>query len=90
MVSRERHCQFNADEAVTVKDEGEFGGQVERVVNADTGECKLACQSSQREKKEQGIQALFSERFEVDLAKLAAGLAKKGTVKRYDTETTVI
>lgn len=83
MVSRERHRVFNADEAVTVKDEGELGIEVQRVVNADTGEVKLYCPSSQREKKEQGIQALFSERFEAELEKLAAGLSKKGTVKRY-------
>lgn len=34
--------------------------------------------------KEQSIQALFSERFEAELQKLATGLHKKGTVKRYE------
>jgi transposase len=84
VVSRERHREFNADKAVSVRNEGELGIEVQRVVDADTGEVKLYCHSSQREKKAQGIQALFSERFEAELAKLAAGLAKKGTVKRYD------
>ncbi|MGF1613379.1 MAG: hypothetical protein ACFCVA_05530 [Gammaproteobacteria bacterium] len=58
VVSRERHREFNADEAVSVKDEGEGDIQVQRVVDADTGEVKLYCHSSQREKKEQSIQAL--------------------------------
>lgn len=83
VVSRERHREFNADEAVTVKDEGELGIEVQRVVNADTGEVKLYCHSSQREKKAQHIHARFSARFEAELEKLAAGLGKKGTVKRY-------
>jgi transposase len=84
VVSRERHREFNAEEAVTVKDQGELGIEVQRVVDADTGEVKLYCHSSQREKKEQSIQALFSERFEAELQKLATGLHKKGTVKRYE------
>ena len=84
VVSRERHREFNAEEAVTVKDEGQFRIQVQRVVDTDTGEVKLYGHSSQREKEEQNIEALFSERFEAELAKLAAGLSKKGTVKRYD------
>ncbi|MFZ0256049.1 MAG: IS1634 family transposase, partial [Gammaproteobacteria bacterium] len=84
VVSRERHREFNADEAVSVKDEGEGDIHVQRVADADTGEVKLYCHSSQREKKEQGIQALFSERFEAELQKLATGLHQKGTVKRYE------
>ncbi|MGC1952970.1 MAG: IS1634 family transposase [Gammaproteobacteria bacterium] len=84
VVSRARHREFNADEAVRVRNEGELGIEVQRVVDADTGEVKLYCHSSQREKKEQGMQPLFSERYEAELAKLAAGLAKKGTVTRSD------
>jgi hypothetical protein len=44
----------------------------------------LYCHSSQREKKEQGIQEVFAKRFEASLEKLASGLHKKGTVKHYD------
>lgn len=84
VVSRQRHREFNADEAVAVKDEGELRIQAQRVVNPDTGEVHLYCHSSQREKKAQSIEALFSERFEAELQKLASGLHKKGTVKRYD------
>ena len=45
---------------------------------------ELYCHSSQREKKEQGIAELFAKRFEAALEKLAEGLHKKGTVKRYE------
>ena len=84
VVSRERHRAFNAEEAVTVKDESELGVRVQRVVNADTGEGHLYGHSAQREQKEQNLEALFSERFEAELQKLASGLHKKGTVKRSD------
>ena len=67
-----------------VKAEGDLRVQAQRVVNADTGEVELYCHSSQREKKEQGIAELFAKRFEDALEKLAGGLHKKGTVKRYD------
>ena len=84
VVSRKRHREFNAAEAIAVKDDGALHVQAQRVINADTGEVELYCHSSQREKKEQGIQALFTKRFEDALEKLASGLHKKGTVKRYE------
>jgi transposase len=84
VVSRKRHRQFNEAEALAVKDDGALRIQAQRVVNPQTGEVELYCHSSQREKKEQGIQALFAKRFEDALEKLASGLHKKGTVKRYD------
>jgi len=83
-VSRKRHREFNEAEALTIKDDGVSRIQAPRVVNADTGEVELYCHSSQREKKEQGIQELFTKRFENAREKLASGLNKKGTVKRYD------
>lgn len=84
VVSRKRHREFNPDAAVLVKTEGDLRVQAQRVINADTGEVELYCHSSQREKKEQGIAELFAKRFEDALEKLAGGLHKKGTVKRYD------
>jgi len=82
VVSRKRHRQFDASQAVLVKDEGDTRVRVQRVVN-DAGEVELYCHSSAREKKEHGIQALFARRFEAVLAKLAAGLHKPRTVKQY-------
>ena len=84
VVSRKRHREFNPDEAVLVKAEGDLRVKAQRIINADSGEVELYCHSSQREKKEQGIAELFAKRFEEALEKLAGGLHKKGTVKRYD------
>jgi transposase len=84
VVSRKRHRQFDEHEAIEIKADGALRIHAQRVVNADTGEVELYCHSSQREKKEQGIQELFAKRFEAALTKLASGLHKKGTVKRYD------
>lgn len=84
VVSRKHHREFNPDEAVRVKAESDLRVQVQRIINADTGEVELYCHSSQREKKEQGIAELFAKRFEDALEKLAGGLHRKGTVKRYD------
>jgi transposase len=84
VVSRRRHRQFDEHQAVWIKNEGDLRIQAQRVVNSDTGEVELYCHSSQRQKKEQGIQELFAKRFEAGLEKLAEGLYKKGTVKRYD------
>ena len=53
-------------------------------MNPDTREVELYCHSSQREEKDRGIQELFTQRFEAALQKLADGLRKKGTVKRYE------
>jgi transposase len=84
VVSRKHHRQFDPAVAVEVKAQGEQRVQVNRLVNADTGEVQLYCHSAQREKKEQGIDELFAKRFETALDKLAGALHKKRTVKQYD------
>ena len=84
VVSRRRHRQFDEDQAVWIKNDGEQRIRAQRVVNATTGEVELYCHSAQREEKEKGIGELFAKRFEDAVEKLAAGLQKKGTVKRYD------
>lgn len=83
VVSRKRHRQFSEADAVLVKETKELRVRVQRVVNED-GEVELYCHSTQREKKEQGIQERFTERFEAALEKLNSGLHKKRTVKQYD------
>jgi len=84
VVSRKRHKEFNENEAVLVKKEGELRVQDQRVVNSDTGEVELYCHSSHREKKDRDIEEQFIKRFESEIKKLAEGLNKKGTVKKYD------
>ncbi len=84
VVSRKRQREFDPDAAVLIKEDGESRIRAQRVINADTGEVELYCHSSEREKKEQGIAELFAKRFEAALQKLAEGLHKKGSVKRYE------
>ena len=67
-----------------ITQDGELSIRAQRVVNADTGEVELYRHSSEREKKDRGIAELFAKRFEAALEKLAAGLHKKGSVKRYE------
>ena len=83
VVSRKRHRQFNETDAVLIKDTDELRVHVQRVVN-EQGEIELYCHSSLREKKEQGIQQRFTQRFEAALEKLNSGLHKKRTVKQYE------
>ena len=82
VVSRKRHRQFDADEAVVVKQDGDARVQIQRVVN-EAGEVELYCHSTQRENKELGIHTLFARRFEAALDKLAGGLNKPRTLKKY-------
>lgn len=84
VVSRKRHRQFDPDAAVVIKQEDELCIRAQRVVNTETGEVELYCHSSQRELKDKGIAERFAKRFEEMLKKLADGLHKKGTTKRYD------
>jgi len=84
VVSRKRHREFNPDAAVVIKEQDGLRIQAQRVLNAESGEVALYCHSSQREAKEQGMAELFAKRFEDALEKLASGLQKKGTVKRYE------
>ena len=84
VVSRQRQRAFDEDCAVIVKDQPGQTVKVQRVVLEDSQEVLLYCHSAQREKKQQAIQNRFSKRFEAGLQKLADGLNKKGTVKRYD------
>lgn len=83
-VSRKRHREFDVEQSTLIKDQGESRIRAQRRINTETGEVQLYCHSLQREKKEQGMAELFAKRFEQALEKLASGLHKKGTVKRYD------
>lgn len=84
VVSRKRHREFDEKDAVLVKADGDLRVRVQRIVDPQTDEVKLYCHSTQREKKDRGIQELFAKRFEAALEKLAEGLTKKGCVKNYE------
>jgi transposase len=83
VVSRKRQRCFDNDNAVTVKKTPDQCVRVQRVVDPETGEVILHCHSIEREKKEQAMQDRFAERFEQALQKLADGLPKKRTIKKY-------
>lgn len=88
VVSRERFKEkpLLADKAVVVKSDEKDPVQViaKRVDCPDSGEVRLYCHSTLREKKDSAIQNRFTQRFEAGLNRLNEGLGKKGTVKRYD------
>ena len=84
VVSRQRHREFDAEQAITVKDLPGQQVRVQRVVSEDGSEVKLYCHSEAREQKEQAMQERFGERLEQELQRLADGLSKKRTTKRYD------
>jgi len=84
VVSRKHHLEFNEDESVLVKEDGDYKVKVQKTVATDTGEALLYCHSTRKEKKEQAIGDRFIKRFEDTMQKLAEGLHKKGCVKKYD------
>lgn len=86
VVSREKYKEKpdEDDGAVVVK--SAQGNQViaKRVDCPESGEVRLYCHSTLREKKDSAIRNRFGQRFEEALGKLNEGLDKKGTIKRYD------
>jgi len=85
VVSRERHAKDprDQDSAIMVRKTGHNSVAVYREIDAETGETRLYCHAELKAKKEQGIRNRFHVRLEEALAKLNAGLDKKGTVKNY-------
>lgn len=84
VVSRKRHLEFDEKKAIIIKEDGDSRIQAQRVVDTDTREVRLYCHSTQREMTDRGISELYARRFENELDKLASGLHKKRTVKRYE------
>lgn len=67
---------------VTIKSSDK--NKVEAKLIKQDGEQILYCKSFLKGQKEQSIRQLFEKRFEEDLQNVAAGLSKKGGIKRYD------
>ena len=70
VVSRERHRQFDAEAAVSVR--------------TDPHEVRLYCYSEEHAEKERGIVERFAARFEAALTKLNDGLSRRRAHKRID------
>jgi transposase len=90
VVSRERHKQFDAEQAVLIREEGATRIRAQRVVDEASGEVRLYCHSTGREATERGIAQRFSSRLEADLQYLAEGLHLPRRVKHYDKVLTRI
>ena len=85
VVSRKREKQFDADKAVSVKEDknGTAIVQAQRVVNED-GEIELYCHSLPREAKERAMQERTQTLFTQQLDALKEGLSKPRRLKRYE------
>lgn len=84
VVSRERKITPPSGDTVIVREDPHNRVSVTREACAETGEIRLYCHSELKEKKEQSIRNQFTERFEIALENLRAGLNKKGTVKKFE------
>jgi transposase len=81
VVSRQRHREFDDDQAVVVKADKQDAVRAMRV-ECEDGEIELYCHSERREAKEQAIHERTSTRFEQELDHLAEGLDKPRRLKR--------
>lgn len=84
VVSREKHRQFEADQAIEVTTGSEKKVRIQRVLSEDGTEVRLYCHSDEREDKENAITDRFTERFERGLEKIAAALQTPRGEKRRD------
>ena len=82
VVSRERHRQFDADAAVSVRTQSNQTVHLHKVVSADPDEVRLYCYSEERAHKERAIVERFAARFEAALTKLNEGLSRPRAHKR--------
>jgi len=81
VMSRKRVRQFDPDQATEVLTAGQAPVHVQRVQAPDSGEVLLYCYSPTRAEKDKAIDTKKAERFEAELQKIAAGLAKQRGTK---------
>jgi transposase len=84
VVSRERHRQFDADQALAVTTASGETVHCQKVLDEDAKEVRLYCRSEARAEKERAMTQSFSTRFESALTKIAEGLTRPKTEKRVD------
>ena len=82
VVSRERHRQFYAEAAVSVRTQSNQTVHLHKVVSTDPDEVRLYCYSEERAQKERAIVERVATRFEAALTKLNDGLARPRAHKR--------
>lgn len=81
VVSRKRARQFDVNQATEVLTAGHLPVYVQRVQEPGSGEVLLYCHSPARAEKDKAIDTKKAERFEAELQKIAAGLAKQRGTK---------
>jgi transposase len=74
--------EINEDNFLTIK--MDKNNKVEAQCIAHDGEKILYCKSLLKGKKEQAMQTLFQQRFELGLQQIETSFSKKGGTKRYD------
>jgi transposase len=85
LVSREREQKFPKDVTpVVVKETKDNKVTAVLVTSEDSEEKKLYCHSEDKQKKEEAMSEKSTERFEVALKNIVAGLSRKGGVKKLD------
>ena len=84
VVSRERHREFDAEAAVSVRTRSDQTVHLHKTVSTDPDEVRLYCFSEERANKERAIVERFAARFETALAKLNDGLSRPRAHKRLD------
>lgn len=85
VVSRKQNLTMpEGDQVVTVKEEKNNTVTTALVKNEETNELELYCHSQAKEEKSKQMLTKAMTRYETELKKLAGGLVKKGTVKKYE------
>ena len=84
VVSRERSRRFDPQKVLTLENASGECLHLQKSLSEDGQEVRLYCHSERRAKKEKGINARFTKRFEDELDKIAEGLSKPRTTKRMD------
>ena len=76
--------QFDDTRAVAIETAGGETIRLQKEISEDGAEVRLYCHSIEREAKESAMMAQFSQRFEAGLQRIAEGLQKPRSEKRYD------
>lgn len=84
VVSRSHNLSMPDTELITVKQTPGNTVNTALVENTETDEIELYCQSEAKMEKAKEIVTKMTQRYETELEKLAAGLIKEKSTKKYD------
>jgi transposase len=84
VVSRSHNLSMPDTELITVKEVPGNTVNTALVINEETDEIELYCQSEAKMEKAKEIVTKMTQRYETELEKLAAGLTREKATKKYD------